>query len=268
MTEEKIKNNIIINKTIKKEMHHLLAQFIEIRNLGYIKSTAKGTAVVGITFENYLGKKADSYSIPDYHGIEIKTKRAYSKSYITLFGMSPNGITTNEANRLLENYGYTKKNSKNKKCLYSEVICNALNSAGIKYYFKLRLDYSQKSLFLQVYNQQKQLIEESIYWNFSDIQIRLYNKLTYLAYILAWPKIINGEEYFKYYSIKFYVLKDFSIFLDLLEKGHIKIIIALTNTSNSKFNNRLSSHKISFAINPEYLSTLFYLYNIKNDLIT
>jgi len=267
MNKEIIKNNTINNNTIKKEIHHLLRKFIILRNQGYVKSTAKGSAGVGITFENYLGKKADSASAPDYYGIEIKTKRAYSKSFITLFGISPYGNTSNEANRILKDYGYHKKNNRYIKCLYSEVTSTSLSKAGIKYYFKLRLDYSKKCIFLQIYNQQKQLIDESSYWIFSDIESRLYNKLTYLAYILAWPKFINGEEYFKYYDIKFYVLKDFSIFLKLLEEGHIKIILALNNTKSNTKKSQLQSHKISFAINPMYLSTLFYTYHIKKDIV-
>lgn len=103
-----------------------------------------------------------------------------------------------------------------------QVTSTTLSKAGIKHYFKLRLDYNKKRIFLQIYNQQKQLIDESSYWLFSEIESCLYSKLTYLAYILACPKFINGEEYFKYYDIKFYVLKDFSNFLDLLKKGHIK----------------------------------------------
>ena len=267
MNNEIIKNNTISDSKIKKEMHHLLTKFITLRNQGYIKSTSKGTSGVGITFENYLGKKADSSSTPDYYDIEIKTKRAYSKSFITLFGISPHGKTTNEAQRLLNDYGYHKKNNQYTKCLYSEVVVNTLNKAGIKHYFKLRLDYDKKSIFLQIYNQQKQLIDESSYWFFSDIESRLYSKLTYLAYILAWPKFINGEEYFKYYDIKFYVLKDFSNFLDLLEKGHIKVIIALNNTISNKNSNQLQAHKISFALDPMYLSNLFYIYNIQKDIL-
>ena len=267
MNKENEKNNTLITPTVKKQMRHLLTKFITLRNQGYIKSTAKGTSGVGITFENYLGKKADSSSTPDYYDIEIKTKRAYSKSFITLFGISPHGKTTNEAQRILNDYGYHKKNHKYTKCLYSEVTSTTLSTAGIKHYLKLRLDYNQKCIFLQIYNQQKQLIDENSYWLFSDIESRLTNKLSYMAYILAWPKFINGEEYFKYYDIKFYILKDFYNFLDLLENGHIKIIIALNSTIENKNLNQLQAHKISFALDPTYLPNLFYAYHIKKDIL-
>ena len=48
-------------------------------------------------------------SNPDYNGIEIKTRRAYSKSAITLFNAVPDGKAPFEVERLKNTYGYPYK---------------------------------------------------------------------------------------------------------------------------------------------------------------
>lgn len=42
------------------------------------------------------------------------------------------------------------------------------------------------------------------------------NKLQILAIVNAWPKNIDGWNYFKYYKIDFYIIKNFDKFLKLL----------------------------------------------------
>jgi len=60
-------------------------KFMEISHLGWICSLRCGPTGVGYTFETLLGKNEESSSFPDYNGIEIKTHRMRSHSYIGLF---------------------------------------------------------------------------------------------------------------------------------------------------------------------------------------
>ena len=53
--------------------------------MGYVKSTRSGFTGIGKTFEDLIGKTEDTLEELDFHGIEIKTKRGYSKGYTTLF---------------------------------------------------------------------------------------------------------------------------------------------------------------------------------------
>ena len=57
-----------------------------------------------MTFESLLGKLPDSMFFSDYYGIEIKTRRAYSKSAITLFNATPDGEDLFEIERLKNKY--------------------------------------------------------------------------------------------------------------------------------------------------------------------
>ena len=90
-------------------MRILLSKFIDIRNKGYIKSIRKGSTGVGATFEYCIGKKEDSLEEPDFYGVEIKVRRAYSKSKISLFNYAPLGNGTYESKRLLEKYNLEAK---------------------------------------------------------------------------------------------------------------------------------------------------------------
>ncbi|CDF12292.1 unknown [Mycoplasma sp. CAG:776] len=91
--------------------------------------------------------------MPDYNGIEIKTKLGYTNSYTILFNLKPSGI---EMKELCMRYGYPDKET-NKNILYD------------------------------------------------------------------WPTARNNKKYYKYYQIKYYKLKNFNKFIELIEQGTIRI---------------------------------------------
>lgn len=109
---------------ITEELINLKKEFNRIKNLGYIKSTRKGLTGIGKTFEDLIGKKEDTLDLPDYHGIEIKTKRGYSNCYTTLFNLTPKGKNEFEIKHLCETYGYPDKILKNHKILHFSVQAN------------------------------------------------------------------------------------------------------------------------------------------------
>lgn len=71
-------------------------EFERIQALGKICNDHHGPCSVGTLFEDLLGKKADQSSLPDYEGIEIKTKKLYQgkikQKYFTLFHEKPHTI--------------------------------------------------------------------------------------------------------------------------------------------------------------------------------
>ena len=77
--------------------------------------------------------------IPDYEGIEIKTRRTYSKSYITLFNAVPDGGKSLEIERLKNFYGYPYKRDRRYKALYADVYGNNKTFGGVKYQYKLNV---------------------------------------------------------------------------------------------------------------------------------
>ena len=70
-----------MDSNIKK----LLKEFYLIKCKGWVKNTGSGTSSAGTTLEHLFGKQEDALPLPDYLGIELKTKLITSKYEIRLF---------------------------------------------------------------------------------------------------------------------------------------------------------------------------------------
>lgn len=245
---------------LEQNIKQLKKEFKRIKNLEYVKSIRHGNTGVGATFEHLLGKKEDSFEIPDFGQIEIKTKRSYSKALISLFNAVPTGSSFYEVKRLRDIYGYRDNNDHTLKKLNTIIYSNQLTKVGINYYFKIKVDKPKQKVFLQIYNKQKILIDENTYWDFDILKEKLYRKLKILALIKAWPNRIGGIEYFKYYKMNIYILKDFKDFINMVENGEIAIELKIGNYYDLKKYGNVHSHGITFAIKEEDLPKLFNPY--------
>lgn len=208
---------------ITEELKNLKKEFERIKKMGYVKSTRIGYTGIGKTFEDLLGKKEDTLELPDYHGIEIKTKRGYSRSYTTLFGATPQGKKEFEIKRLRSAYGYPDMVYKNQKLLNTSIQANCSTLVGNRFLFKLIVDYEEQKLFLLITDKNMNFIEKKSYWSFAVLKEKLERKLKYMALVKAWPNNIDNETYYKYYDIDFYKLKTFEEFIRLIEDGTIRV---------------------------------------------
>ena len=145
---------------INKKYSNLINNFNLISQKKWIKSIVNNTSGVGLTFESLLGKLPDSMFFPDYYGIEIKTRRAYSKSAITLFNATPDGEDLFEIERLKNNYGYPCKSDRNYKVIYIEAFGDKLNFAGVKYQYRIDVDRKDNKIYLCIYNKYSKLALE------------------------------------------------------------------------------------------------------------
>lgn len=209
---------------LTKELEHLKQEFMRIKNMGYVKSTRAGVTGVGKTFEDLLEKEEDTLGLPDYNGIELKTKLGYSKSYTTLFNSTPAGVL--ETQRLCKEYGYPDKVLKNKKILNISITTSPTLVAN-RYYFSLKVNYLKKRINLVIKDCHNNLLEDFVYWDFDVLKEKLYKKLQYVALINAWPTTRNNITYYKYYKINFYKLKGFEKFMELIDKGVIRISLKI-----------------------------------------
>lgn len=246
--------------TVEKNIKQLKKEFQRIRELEYVKSIRQGNTGVGATFEHLLGKSEENLEIPDFGQIEIKTRRSYSKALISLFTAVPTGSSFYEVKRLRDTYGYRDPKDPTLKKLNTILYGYQLIPVGIFYYFNLKVDRPNKKLILQVYNKQKVLIDENTYWNFDILQEKLLRKLSILAVVKAWPNRINGVEYFKYYKMNIYILKNFQKFIDMLETGTIAVEFRIGNYYDPKKYGMVHSHGVAFAIKEENLPELFHPY--------
>ena len=242
-----------IEEIIKK----LKNEFIRIKNMGYVKSNREGTTGIGKTFEDLLGKKEDRLSIPDYYGIEIKTKRGYSKSYTTLFCLTLNGEEEFQTNRLKEMYGYPDKVIKRAKVLNNNVYANKPTLIANRYLFKLDIDYNEEKVYLTILDRNLMFLEKKAYFKFCDIKKRLEEKLMFLAFVKGWPKIINNNTFYKYTNMDLYKLKSFDTFLDLLSKGVIRVNFKIGVFKNGENTGKIHDRGTSFDIQEKDLIKLF-----------
>lgn len=244
------------------ELIHLKQEFEKIKKMGYVPSTRKGFTGIGKTFEDLIGKTEDTLGIPDYYGIEIKTKKGYSKSYTTLFNATPQGESEFEIKRLCASYGYPDKVIKDKKVLNVSIAANAPTLVANRFLFKLSIDYSDQKIVLNIRDKNMTLLEKSTYWAFEQIQEKLEKKLSYLAYIKAWPKTINKVEYYKYYNIQFYRLKNFNEFLKLMELGKIRVTFKIGVFREGNRKGETHDRGTGFEIQEFDMQKLFYPINI------
>ena len=213
---------------MNKNFNDLIDKFKIISKKKWIKSYYKGHGTIGLTFEKELGKKIDTNYLPDYNGIEIKCTTRFSRFPISLFSIAFDGPTNKEIIRINEKYGNFDKDFPEKKTLSRKVRCNELSK--LKNNFYLSLEIEKDKLFLTVYDKNKILIEKESYVYLETIKDHLNTKIKQLAIIKASKKKIDDIEYFRYYLISLYTLKNFKIFLDLLTKGEIEV------TLNSRIN--------------------------------
>ena len=92
-------------------------------------------------------------------------------------------------------------------------------------YFKLEVSREDKKIYLLVYDMNKKLIEKLSYIDFYSLEERIMLKLSNLSLIYASKTKKENSQYFRYYKIVFYKIKDFDIFLDLLEKDKIEVTL-------------------------------------------
>lgn len=240
---------------MKNDVEELKIKFNKIKNMDWIESKRNGSTGIGYTFEYLIGKNEDQKQIPDYKSIEIKTKHKYSKGYITLFNLNPDGNFNAES--FVNKYGYKDKDIK-KNVFRGSLNFITSDFMGINYKFQLSIDNSKERLIINIRDKYNKLINNEIYWSFEKIQEALNKKLKFLAIVKADRKYINKIEYFKYEKINFFKLKDFKDFIKAIELGYIRVTIKIGVFKSGKRYGQIHNHGIGFDINEK---DILHIYN-------
>lgn len=237
-------------------MIELHTKIDKIKKMGWIKCKNNNINIAGLTFENLLGKENENFPIADYNGIEIKTRRKNSYSRITLFSSVPDSFLF-ENKRLVELYGYPDKTLPQFKVINCIVQCNTLTYISNNHFFGLYVNRKEEKIFLNVYKGPYKLVENTTSWSFELLKEKINLKLKYLCYVNFEKVCYKKDIYVKYISDKYYVLRDFNKFLELIENGKIYICIKLGVYKSGKKFGQLHDHGTSFDIMEENLSLLF-----------
>lgn len=233
---------------IIKNILELNKKFKEIKNKGWIQSTINGNSSIGRTFETQIGNNENSLEIPDYKGIEIKTKISKKNIFITLFNCKPEGLYYKETERLKNAYGYYNFKSKEYKVLNNSIYCKKETIIGENYKFKLNVDRKNEKIYLYIYDINNLLIENNTYWDFDVLKEKLYRKMKYLAYVKGIKKYTKDGIYFKYKKINFYKLKNFEEFIKMIEQDKIRITLKIGVYKRGKKKGKTYDHGTGFDI--------------------
>ncbi len=240
-----------------ENIQDLKSKFKAINEIGWIKSISKGSGGAGQTLEYLLNKPKDNFEIPDYNGIEIKTKNASINQFITMFNAAPDGTYMFETKRLQETYGYPDKKMKGIKVFNISVFASEATKVGSMHSFKLKVDRSSEKIFLCVFDKRNKLIDACTFWSFELLKEKLHRKMQTLAVIDASYCKNKNEVYYKYRSITFYKLKGFDSFIDAIEHGTIRITFKISSFREGKRKGQMHDHGTGFDINSQNIADLY-----------
>lgn len=226
----------------------------KIKNLGWIECKNKNKSVTGKTLENLLEINPDNFEIPDYNTIEIKSKVSKRENYIDLFCATPDSYVL-ETKRLYDKYGYLDSN--NYKILNFVLYGEFLKPINNEYSAKLRIDYKNKKVIMEIYNKDNELIDNLSSWSFELLEEKLCRKLNYVCLVEGDKKFSHNVLYVRYDKYKFYKLKKFSNFIRLLKRGQIRISFTLGVYKSGSKSGKMHDHGTQFSIRKENLKLLF-----------
>lgn len=226
----------------------------KIKNLGWTECENKNKSVTGKTLENLLEINPDNFEIPDYNTVEIKSKVSKKENYIDLFCATPDSYVL-ETKRLYDKYGYLDSN--NYKILNFVLYGEFLKPINNEYSARLRIDYKNKKVIMEVYNKNNELIDNLSSWSFELLEEKLSRKLNYVCFVEGDKKFSHNTLYVRYDKYKFYKLKKFSDFIQLLKRGQIRISFTLGVYKSGIKSGKMHDHGTQFSIRKENLKLLF-----------
>lgn len=242
---------------MNKDMNELYAKFLAIKDQKWIKSKRKGTGGIGYTFETLLGKEEENFPVPDYKGIEIKTKHKDGFQSIKLFAIAPDGDYLFPGKRIVNILGYPDKDLPEYKVFNCDANALFYKRIGLYKRIKIKVNRLEEKIELVAINNKGDVLPIFTSWSFKMLEERINIKLKYLAIIKADTIVQNNTEYFYYNEIKFYKLKKFDDFLDAMEKGYIKVKLNYGIFKSGNRKGQIKDHGTSFMIYEKNINSIF-----------
>lgn len=231
--------------------------FDQIEKMGFVKSKRRGDTGIGYTFEELINKPEENFPVPDYNSIEIKTCRKRSNKAIHLFSATPDGDFLFPIKRVVDILGYPDKKMREVKVFNVDFYGDKYRWIGYYKKGKIVVNRKENKVDLIAFNHKNMDLNVFISWSFDMLKSKLYLKLNNLAIINADSKFINNTEYFHYNELKFYKLKDFDTFLELIENGKICICFNVGVYRSGKRLGQQHDRGVNFSIKQDDIIYLF-----------
>ncbi len=239
----------------RKEL--IVERFLQVRNLGFVKSRRKNNTGIGKTFEDYIGVVENNIDEPDLFGYEIKSHREETASYITLFTKSPN-FPSRANSYLKDRFGVPYDDNPALKKLHTSMFASRFNTFGSGLSFRLVNDRMRGIVKIGVYDVvSKELIDDSVGYTYDCLEKVLKKKLKDLFYVTAERKFIDEDEYFFFSKAEIYSNPSIDKFLELLDRGLIMFDIRIGSYKSGRNVGKAHDHGSGFRILESNLRLLF-----------
>ena len=243
---------------MEKEFDKIIEEFKKLNRKGYMKGINNNLYnSAGLTLENQLGKNPDSMFLPDYYGIEVKCTQRFSRYNISLFSLAFDGPDLFESNYLLETYGIRDKVYPEHKKLIVNLKLSRKVLVYDKYYFELKIDYDSKKIFIRIYDNELNFLEDRAFIYFDSLEQRLRVKLRYLALFYASKNVSNDNFYFRYYKLECYKYKGIGAFIKCIEEKAVSVALILRFAKSGKDFGKNKNKSMQFSIRKKSLEELF-----------
>lgn len=240
------------------DFYKFIEDFEKVKAMGFKESHRSNNTGIGKTYEDLLGIAENNLKQPDLHGFEIKSQRAYTGSYVTLFTKSP--TMPIGANAFLkDNFGSFDEHYPKIKVLHTSVFANQYNNHKSGYHFSLKLDNNERKLYLIVADANFKVVSEDTYWTYDILQHCLYTKLRKLAYVSAETRVNSfGKEEFHFNKAKIFSgLRGLDTFLQLIDDKLIMFDIRIGAYKTGKMAGMPHDHGSGFRIQKDFLKRLY-----------
>jgi hypothetical protein len=235
--------------------------FYRIKKLGFVDCTRSNNKDGGIgnTYEDLLGIRENNLKEADYLGYELKSKRQFNSSYISLFSKSP-GYPTKANRYLRETYGDIRDlKHPEKKKLYASIFGHRYSLVYGKHKMKLDVNYDELRVYLKILDLNDNLSDSVIYWNFDSLK-KASSKMKSLMLVLAETKTENNRRKHHYNKAEIYENFDFDKFLKNLETGGIMFDIRIGVHNSGKNIEKTHDHGSGFRVKLENFKNLYENY--------
>lgn len=247
-----------------ERIQNLNNKYLDIKNLKWVKTVKNGTSGVGRTFETLLGKCEENFPIPDYDGIEIKTSHRNSWGNIHLLHLTPDGDYLFPILRIIDLLGYPDNDFPQYKVFNYSLTAKKYTMIKNGIMAKIYVDREKEKVYVLAKDKYNNNLNVNVSWSFDELEARINLKLKYLAIIKASTKWHHGIEYFFYNQANYYKIKDFNTFIDLIEKGVIRVTFMIGLHKSGKRLGQTHDRGTTFTINDKYINELYERIDIYN----
>lgn len=258
-------NNTNYQEYFSTDFKSFLKEAKQIYDKEWIKGihpTNPGSA--GLTYEALLGKEVENFAIPDYLGIELKTRRRDSTNlFLELFTANPDN-TFFEAKRLVETYGYEDREKREYKVFNVRASTGFERKINENCFLKLEVSRKEEKIYVVIYDKEGNLIERKVSWTFALLKEKVEMKLSSLALIEYEKKWIYNEPHYWYKMPRCYKLRSFEKFIDLIECGAISVAFRVGVYKRGRRMGETYDHGTTFNIFYNRIDELFEEFHVSD----